>query len=134
MSKKVAERHAELVREIHAHDYRYYVLDDPLIEEAEPMEAEEIRTRQPRLDGLEKCLRDIADTAKELAERAEAGLEKHRRDQYLQQKRKQQLRSILQIYTGVRDTLKKVAGIMQPRDREIVQEEGYLPKERKGKG
>ncbi len=30
-----AQRHAELVREIRAHDHRYYVLDDPLITDAE---------------------------------------------------------------------------------------------------
>jgi len=33
--KKPAHRHAELVREIRAHDHRYYVLDDPLITDAE---------------------------------------------------------------------------------------------------
>ena len=30
-----AERHARLAREIEAHDYRYYVLDDPVISDAE---------------------------------------------------------------------------------------------------
>lgn len=30
-SKSAASRHAELVREIRAHDHRYYVLDDPII-------------------------------------------------------------------------------------------------------
>ena len=35
MPKKPAHRHAELVREIRAHDHRYYVLDDPLITDAE---------------------------------------------------------------------------------------------------
>ena len=30
-----AERHAELVREIDAHNYRYYVLDDPIVTDAE---------------------------------------------------------------------------------------------------
>ena len=32
---KAALRHAELTREIRAHDYRYYVLDDPLIGDRE---------------------------------------------------------------------------------------------------
>jgi len=32
---KPAERHAELVREIDAHNYRYYVLDDPSVSDAE---------------------------------------------------------------------------------------------------
>ena len=30
-----AERHAQLVREIDAHNYRYYVLDDPIVGDAE---------------------------------------------------------------------------------------------------
>jgi DNA ligase (NAD+) len=30
-----AERHAQLVREIDAHNYRYYVLDDPIVTDAE---------------------------------------------------------------------------------------------------
>ena len=30
-----AERHAKLVREIEAHNYRYYVLDDPIVSDAE---------------------------------------------------------------------------------------------------
>jgi DNA ligase (NAD+) len=30
-----AERHAQLVREIDAHNYRYYVLDDPIVSDAE---------------------------------------------------------------------------------------------------
>jgi DNA ligase (NAD+) len=30
-TNSAASRHAELVREIHAHDYRYYVLDDPAV-------------------------------------------------------------------------------------------------------
>src|ERR1700751_50557 len=30
-----AERHAKLVREIDAHNYRYYVLDDPIVSDAE---------------------------------------------------------------------------------------------------
>src|SRR6185437_2422016 len=30
-----AQRHAELVREIDAHNYRYYVLDDPTVSDAE---------------------------------------------------------------------------------------------------
>jgi DNA ligase (NAD+) len=29
------DRHEELVRELHAHDYRYYVLDDPVVTDAE---------------------------------------------------------------------------------------------------
>lgn len=33
--KSPAERHADLVREIRAHDHRYYVLDDPSITDAE---------------------------------------------------------------------------------------------------
>lgn len=32
---KAADRHAQLVREIEAHDYRYYVLDDPVITDAD---------------------------------------------------------------------------------------------------
>ncbi|HEY6462786.1 MAG TPA: hypothetical protein VIY73_21600, partial [Polyangiaceae bacterium] len=32
---KPAERHAQLVREIDAHNYRYYVLDDPTVTDAE---------------------------------------------------------------------------------------------------
>ncbi len=32
---KAKARHAELVRELRAHDYRYYVLDDPLIGDRE---------------------------------------------------------------------------------------------------
>ncbi|HEX4446931.1 MAG TPA: NAD-dependent DNA ligase LigA, partial [Polyangiaceae bacterium] len=32
---KPAQRHAELVREIDAHNYRYYVLDDPMVTDAE---------------------------------------------------------------------------------------------------
>ena len=35
MPKSPAGRHAELVRRIRAHDHRYYVLDDPLITDAE---------------------------------------------------------------------------------------------------
>lgn len=34
MSSSPAERHAQLVREIEAHDYRYYVLDDPAVTDA----------------------------------------------------------------------------------------------------
>jgi DNA ligase (NAD+) len=33
--KTPAERHAELVREIEAHNYRYYVLDDPIVTDAQ---------------------------------------------------------------------------------------------------
>jgi DNA ligase (NAD+) len=35
MSDPVRRRHAELVREIEAHEYRYYVLDDPVVTDAE---------------------------------------------------------------------------------------------------
>ena len=35
MSSRPAERHAALVRELRAHDYRYYVLDDPQVTDAE---------------------------------------------------------------------------------------------------
>src|ERR1700742_3535888 len=31
----ISARHADLVREIHAHDYRYYVLDDPTVTDRE---------------------------------------------------------------------------------------------------
>src|SRR5579883_2440844 len=41
-----AERHAKLVREIDVHNYRYYVLDDPIISDAE-------------LDGLLRDLRAL---------------------------------------------------------------------------
>jgi len=34
-ARDAAARHAELVREIHAHDYRYYVLDDPTVTDSE---------------------------------------------------------------------------------------------------
>src|SRR5579859_316857 len=34
-AKAAAERHAELVREIDAHNYRYYVLDDPVVTDAD---------------------------------------------------------------------------------------------------
>lgn len=35
MTKDVRERHRALSREIHAHDYRYYVLDDPSVTDAQ---------------------------------------------------------------------------------------------------
>jgi DNA ligase (NAD+) len=34
-ARAAAERHAELVREIDAHNYRYYVLDDPVVSDAD---------------------------------------------------------------------------------------------------
>src|SRR5438045_3214630 len=43
---EVDQRHAELVREIRAHDHRYYVLDDPIVTDRE-------------YDALYKELRDI---------------------------------------------------------------------------
>ncbi len=35
MATRVRSRHDELVRELQAHDYRYYVLDDPVVSDAE---------------------------------------------------------------------------------------------------
>lgn len=55
-TNSAASRHAELVREIHAHDYRYYVLDDPtvsdreydaLMEELKRLEAQDPSLRTP---------------------------------------------------------------------------------------
>src|SRR5580704_19220827 len=47
------ERHAQLVREIDAHNYRYYVLDDPIVSDAEfdalLRELRELETRHPDL-------------------------------------------------------------------------------------
>lgn len=47
------KRHAELVREIHAHDYRYYVLDDPVVSDREYdalyRELREIEAAHPEL-------------------------------------------------------------------------------------
>src|SRR5580698_5041401 len=34
-AKTAAARHAALVREIDAHNYRYYVLDDPIVSDAD---------------------------------------------------------------------------------------------------
>ena len=50
----VRERHAALSREIHAHDYRYYVLDDPLIGDRE-------------YDALYRELRDLEERYPELS-------------------------------------------------------------------
>ena len=48
MTKDVRERHQALAREIHAHDYRYYVLDDPSVTDAQ------YDTLMRRLKALEK--------------------------------------------------------------------------------
>src|SRR5580658_5752266 len=52
-AKTAAARHAALVREIDAHNYRYYVLDDPIVGDAE-------------FDGLLRELRAIEDEHPEL--------------------------------------------------------------------
>jgi DNA ligase (NAD+) len=52
--KTPAERHAELVREIEAHNYRYYVLDDPIVSDAQ-------------FDGLLRELRALEQAHPELA-------------------------------------------------------------------
>ena len=48
-----AERHAKLVREIDAHNYRYYVLDDPIVGDAEfdalLRELRELEDKHPKL-------------------------------------------------------------------------------------
>jgi DNA ligase (NAD+) len=50
---KPAQRHAELVREIDAHNYRYYVLDDPIVSDAEfdarLRELRELEEKHPEL-------------------------------------------------------------------------------------
>jgi DNA ligase (NAD+) len=52
-SKRDRARHAELVREIQAHDYRYYVLDDPVIGDQDYdalyRELRELEARDPAL-------------------------------------------------------------------------------------
>jgi DNA ligase (NAD+) len=56
-SAKQRVRHGELVRELRAHDYRYYVLDDPLISDREYdelyRELVELETAQPELASAE---------------------------------------------------------------------------------
>ncbi|HEX4339382.1 MAG TPA: NAD-dependent DNA ligase LigA [Polyangiaceae bacterium] len=65
---KTGARHAQLVREIHAHDYRYYVLDDPavtdrqydaLVEELKSMEEKEpsLRTQDSPSNRVSGTLR-----------------------------------------------------------------------------
>src|SRR6478672_10799557 len=51
---RAKQRHSELVHEIRAHDYRYYVLDDPTIGDRE-------------YDALYKELRSLEDAHPELA-------------------------------------------------------------------
>src|SRR5690606_41070564 len=52
-ARRAAERHAALVDEIRAHDYRYYVLDDPIISDQEYdalyRELRELEERYPEL-------------------------------------------------------------------------------------
>src|SRR5215471_270009 len=52
-----ARRHAELVRTIRAHDYRYYVLDDPAVTDREYdallAELRQLEERQPELRSSE---------------------------------------------------------------------------------
>jgi len=52
-AKAAAQRHAELLREIRAHDYRYYVLDDPIISDRDYdalyAELREIEAKHPEL-------------------------------------------------------------------------------------
>lgn len=53
MPSPIEKRHAELVREVNAHDYRYYVLDDPVVTDE-------------AYDALYRELRDIEQTNPEL--------------------------------------------------------------------
>src|ERR1041384_5303194 len=63
---KARARHAELVSEIRAHDYRYYVLDDPAIGDREYdalyHELRELEAAHPELSSLDSPTRRVGST------------------------------------------------------------------------
>ena len=66
-----ATRHAALVREIEAHDYRYYVLDDPALSDAEfdalMRKLRALEAEHPELAGAHSPTQRVGDTGNKFA-------------------------------------------------------------------